>query len=264
MNREYITVKTTPGRIEKGILSIPVSLVDIFPKKRQTIFILFDESNRIFEKSFSPYESSTRECRINGIGHWFRKHQAEGGESVVITVVDEANFVYRLCFEGDYRLRILKLEDRFFSVKSEDAANNLLRKMANWLNEEPNVIALNQFRNLSEVSEELLRKKFEGLESRGKEKTPYSLRILLYSIYSGHCQVCNFTFKKRDGFNYFEIHHIRPFISHTPKNLLSVCPNCHRRFEYSEVEHWFNPENWLIKVRFNDNFFHIRQALLNK
>ena len=33
---DYITLKTTKGRIAKGLLAIPVSLIDIFPKQKDT------------------------------------------------------------------------------------------------------------------------------------------------------------------------------------------------------------------------------------
>ena len=128
--KDYITVSTTSGRIAKGILSIPVSLIDVFPKKRQKIFIMFDDSKRLYEKTYSPYESSTRECRINGVGHWFKKHNFQGGEKVVISIIDKANFVYRLNFEENYLLRTSKLEDKFLSAKSENAAENLIEKIS--------------------------------------------------------------------------------------------------------------------------------------
>ncbi len=36
----YITIKTTKSRIEKGLLASPVSLIDVFPQKGSTIVIL--------------------------------------------------------------------------------------------------------------------------------------------------------------------------------------------------------------------------------
>lgn len=259
----YITVETTPGRISKGLLSIPVSLTDIFPKQRQKIFLMFDDSRRLYEKPFSPYESTTRECRINGLRHWYKKHNAKGDEQVVITVIDKANFVYRLCFEEKYLMKTSSLEEKFYTSKSENAADNNLKRLADWTGNELKIIALNQYKNLANISEETLRKKFDLHGVGGRERAPYSIKSLLSRIYNGRCQVCDFTFQKKDGQNYFEIHHIRPKIGHNPKNLLVVCPNCHRQFEFAEVIHWFNPQNWLVKVKFNLTNHKVNQIFLN-
>lgn len=260
--QDYITVSTTTGRIAKGILSIPVALIDIFPKKSQKIFIMFDDSKKLYEKTYSSYQSSTKECRINGIGHWFRKHNALGDEKVVITIVDKANYVYRLSFEDKYLLKASKLEEKFFSSKSDTAAENLIDKISSWTGNETKTLAINQLKNLADMSDDQIRKKFERHGLIVREKTPSSVKTLLFKIYNGHCQLCDFTFMKKDEYNYYEIHHIKPILSHSPKNLLVVCPNCHRQFEYSNVVHKFNQENWLVRVTFNLNSYNVKQALL--
>ena len=60
----YLTIKITQSRIDKGLLAIPVSLIDVFPKNKQKIKVYFDDSNNYLELSFTLYTSSSRECRI--------------------------------------------------------------------------------------------------------------------------------------------------------------------------------------------------------
>ena len=52
------------------------------------------------------------------------------------------------------------------------------------------------------------------------------------------CQICNFTFKKKDGENYNEVHHIIPLSMNGKDakiNTLVVCANCHRQLHYADV-----------------------------
>ena len=53
------------------------------------------------------------------------------------------------------------------------------------------------------------------------------------------CQICGFTFKKKNGENYNETHHIIP-LSENGKdekiNTLVLCANCHRQLHYAEVD----------------------------
>ncbi len=55
----YVTIKTTKSRIDKGLLSIPVSLIEYFPK-HSTKIILIDENNNEEIKTFTSYKSSSR------------------------------------------------------------------------------------------------------------------------------------------------------------------------------------------------------------
>ena len=60
----YITIKITKSRIDKGLLAIPISLLDKFPKEKRKITIFFDDEENPSSKNFTPYISSSKECRI--------------------------------------------------------------------------------------------------------------------------------------------------------------------------------------------------------
>ncbi|PKL48888.1 MAG: hypothetical protein CVV39_03730 [Planctomycetes bacterium HGW-Planctomycetes-1] len=63
----YVTVKVAKSRIDKGLLAIPVLLLDRFPQKQKKISIFFDDRAIPILKNFTPYKSSSRECRIGGL-----------------------------------------------------------------------------------------------------------------------------------------------------------------------------------------------------
>jgi hypothetical protein len=56
----YVTLKITRSRINKGLLAIPVSLLDKFPKEKQKITIFFDDEEKSSIKNFTPYNSSSQ------------------------------------------------------------------------------------------------------------------------------------------------------------------------------------------------------------
>lgn len=53
------------------------------------------------------------------------------------------------------------------------------------------------------------------------------------------CQVCGFTFRKNDGTDYCEIHHLEALANggyDVASNCLVLCANCHRQFHYGNVK----------------------------
>jgi len=61
----------------------------------------------------------------------------------------------------------------------------------------------------------------------------------LKELYNNQCQICGFTFKKDSGENYSETHHLIPLQNNGDddiKNLVVVCPNCHKKLHYAKKE----------------------------
>src|SRR5215467_5226640 len=107
----YITIKVTQSRINKGLLSIPVSLLDRFPKEKRKITVFFDDEEQPSMKSFVPYNSSSKECRINGLASWFGKNETEDQGEIVIQFLDENEAVYRILKENKFIEQIQLLEN---------------------------------------------------------------------------------------------------------------------------------------------------------
>ncbi len=83
----YETITITKSRIDKGLLAVPVSLLDRFPTQKQKITIYFDDEDASEQKSFLPYNTSAKECRIGGLSKWFAKNQIEDQDEIMVDFI---------------------------------------------------------------------------------------------------------------------------------------------------------------------------------
>lgn len=115
-----------------------------------------------------------------------------------------------ICYQNPKILEEILEED-------EEISKEILNDIGELKNEDSNYeksVVLKRFkRNISLVKE--LKKKYKN------------------------CQLCSFTFKKKDGEPYNETHHIIP-LSEKGKdeniNTLVLCANCHRQLHYADVD----------------------------
>lgn len=263
VNYSYMTIKMTPSRIDKGLIAIPVPLAKWFPECSGTIAVYLDDLPELQTKTFSSYESSTRECRIGGVADWFRENGITGGDEIVIQVIDEEDFVYKLIPEKRFIVETQRLQQRFDSSESEREALDNFTTLARWTHTDKQEVVLGEFKRLVDTMPTRDREYVKKRWSRAKERVPASLRTLLENIYKGHCQVCDFWFLKRDNKPYFETHHLNPLGDHHPKNVVVVCGNCHNQFEYTDVHHDLNMDGWLTRVSFNERTYAVNQVALN-
>lgn len=263
INYSYMTIKMTPSRIDKGLIAIPVPLAKWFPKRNGTIAVYLDDSPNVQTKTFSSYESSTRECRIGGVAGWFRKNSISGGDEVVIQVIDKEGFVYRLIPEKRFIVETQRLQQRFDTSESEQEASDNFTTLAGWTHLDRQEVVLSEFRRLVDTMPTRDRQYARNRRTRARERVPASLRALLGDIYKGHCQVCDFWFLKRDNRPYFETHHLNPIGGHHPRNVVVVCGNCHNQFEYTDAHHDLNMDGWLTGVSFNERTYPVNQVAVN-
>ena len=76
--------------------------------------------------------------------------------------------------------------------------------------------------------------------------------------------MCDFWFTQNNGESYFEMHHIFSDIGNHPKNLLLVCPNCHKQFTYALQKQYFSEDKWLTKVIFTNRQYNVKQIFIEK
>jgi len=69
----YTTIVATKSRIDKGLLAIPTTLLDLFPANSGRVFLL-DASGAWVEKRFTAYGSSSKECRIGGMRDFYTRY----------------------------------------------------------------------------------------------------------------------------------------------------------------------------------------------
>ena len=253
----YITVKTTKSGIDKGLLSIPVSLIGHFPE-HYTKISLIDENNNEEIIPFTPYKSSSKECRIGGLKKFYDKYKVSNGDELVIQFLDDNKI--RLLPELYFQTNILQSLNTIENSLDEEEIDNNLDLVSKISNVEKDVILKNEFVRLSkkQISE---RKTHISKQVKYKDSVPFVLRKILLNLYEGKCQVSNFTFIMKNGLPYFEIHHIDASKGNHLKNLLVVSPNVHAQFTYAILEQQFDSDGWLRGVKFNDGFFKVNQII---
>ncbi|MDZ4203463.1 MAG: hypothetical protein U1C46_01475 [Bacteroidales bacterium] len=124
---DYITVKTTKSRIDKGLLAIPVSLVDLFPKTSTKIFLL-NETGKDEAKNFTPYNSSSRECRIGGLKEFYTKNKIKDGDELVIQLLDDDKF--KIIPERIFEKQVLNLETKIEKSLDEKETDKFLKQLS--------------------------------------------------------------------------------------------------------------------------------------
>lgn len=253
----YITIKTTQSRIDKGLLAIPTTLLDLFPKEKSKIRILNNEDTEEV-KSFTPYTSSSRECRIGGMKAFYEEYDIRDGDELVILLIDDDK--YKIIPEKLFENTIMRLENNFDKTKNGDDFENIIETIALTTNQSKENIIKSEFSRLSQ-GEVSSRKVKQRSNLKVRESIPFSLKKILLELYKGKCQISNFTFNTKNGKPYFEIHHLIPQNGHHFKNLLVVSPNVHAQFTYANVEHYFDNEGWLRKVKFNRNEYQVFQII---
>lgn len=266
----YQTIKVTKSRIDKGLLAIPVVLLDRFPNKKKEITILFDDDEIYYSKSFTPYSSSSRECRIGGLSGWFTKKKLKDQDEIIIDFIDEKNGVYRLRKESDFIKEIKNIEDNLImnidsqgEINDFEIDNNLENNILIYskkTNLSVKEILLNQYVKLKDIP--IKSRKYVPINiNKRKESVPLLYRKILEECYEGKCQLTNFTFLKKDGNPYYEIHHIDDNRGNDWKNLLLVSPNIHAQFTYSNYQNIIDDKGWLREVKFDGIYYQVNQIL---
>ncbi len=255
----YITIKVTKSRIDKGLLAIPVSLIYLFPENADEVYLV-NEDGTEERKSFTPYKSSSRECRIGGMKELYEKYSVQKGDELVIQPL--GNNRYRIIPEKVFLGKVKEFERKAEETDNDREIESLIHDFTNFVNTEPEILIKKEFLRLSKTRIEA-RKVVPKKETGVRERVPPFIRRMLLNLYHGKCQVSGFTFLMKNGQPYFEIHHIKPELGNHPKNLLVVSPNVHAQFTYAYVKHFFDSGGWLRKVKFNDKTYEVYQIIDN-
>lgn len=261
INYDYQTIRITGSRIKKGLLAIPRSYNKFLPKRNLQIQVLLNDNDKPVKKKFSSFSSSTNENRIGGLKEWYSDNGITEGDEVLLQLIDPKNLIYKLETEREFINTTNELQyslDKSHNVKNAVKYLNNLSKLTQSKNK---IVILNEYLRLSNYKQAELRKRIPVSSHSKKENVPANIRLLLENIYQGICQVCSFSFLKVNNGPYYELHHIDAGSGHHPKNILVVCANCHKQFEYALIGTKFDEKGWLIKVRFTSNEFKIHSFM---
>lgn len=254
----YKTIKVTQSRINKGLLAIPVSLVSCFPRSKTKIYIAFSKSLKASPKNFTPYESSSRECRIGGMKNFYELFQIKDGDELVIQFLDDKK--YRIYTEKQFENIIKKFEKEFDKSRDENEAGRKLTQLSKITNVDSKEAIFSEFFRLSRNIIDK-RQHTKQREITKKESVPASVRKILSEVYMGKCQITGFGFLMENGKPYFEIHHIKPDFGNHLKNLLVVSSNIHAQFTYANIEEYFDKKGWLRRVKFNKEEYNVNHII---
>ena len=141
----YITIKITRSRINKGLLAIPVSLLERFPREKRKIAIFFDNEEKPSMKSFVPYTSSSKECRINGLLNWFVKNNIQDQDEIVVQFLDENKGIYRIFKETKFLEDIKILENKIKNAENDEYLEKYFDDLSSKVNQSKKEIAIVEF-----------------------------------------------------------------------------------------------------------------------
>lgn len=254
----YKTIKVTQGRLNKGLLAVPVSLIHYFPKQKGKIYIATGISGKISTKTFTPYTSSSRECRIGGLRNFYEKFNLKDGDEIVVQILNTNK--YRILTEKQFKGLVKGVEREFDESESEDIATSKLDAISKIANASSKETLRSEYFRLAKM--EIKERRQEIVKPRkAKESVLPSMRKLLTEIYKGKCQITGFGFLMKNRKPYFEIHHIKPELGNHIKNILVVSSNIHVQFTYAFVEENFDKDGWLRQVKFNDKIFVVKHII---
>ena len=261
-DKQRFTIRASASRLSKGLLAIPQKFNDWFPREKGQVQVVFDDEDKAKTLTFHPHDPTVKESRIFGLRRWFSKRNVREGDLILITLEDPDSRLYRIALDRFVRERQeQKARQRFWAAGTDSEAEQELSALSRLTRKRPRELAQGELLRIALESTRQPRPRvFPGATER-HEGVPSGIRILLRELHDGKCQLCSFTFEKRDGEPYFEIHHLDPEVGHHPSNLLVVCPNCHARFEHATVTDFRWAGGWLVGVTINGKRVSVRQPL---
>ena len=94
--------------------------------------------------------------------------------------------------------------------------------------------------NIDKANEPPVTERFKKVPTKKWEQKNFQARTFLKEQYGGKCQICNYSFNKRNGEPYFEGVYLvsRTMAKWTdrPGNILCLCANCCAKFTHGTVE----------------------------
>ena len=260
--KQRFTIRASASRLDKGLLAIPQKFKKWFPGEKGPIQVIFDDEDRARALTFHPHDAVVKESRIFGLKDWFSKRNVREGDLISVVLEDFDSRLYRIALDRFVRERKeQKARLRLHAAATDTEAEQELTELSRLTRKRPREQAEYELLRMAQASTRQPRPRVLLGVAERHEGVPSGIRVLLRELHDGKCQLCSFTFEKRNGEPYFEIHHLDPKIGHHPNNLLVVCPNCHAQFEHATVGDFRWTGEWLVGVMINGKRFSVRQPL---
>lgn len=256
------TLRISASRLKKGFIAIPQKFANWFPQQRGKIQVAFDDEEKRRALTFHPHDPAGKENRIFGTKQWFSRRAVVDGDVISITLEDADRHMYRVALDRFVREKEeQQSRQKLQAAPTDSEARREFDALSRLTQKRPRRLAREELLRIAEQSVSEKRLRVSSGASARHEAVPAGIRILLRELHEGKCQLCSFTFEKRNGEPYFEIHHLDPALGHHPSNLLVICPNCHAQFEHAKVTNLERVGIWLVAVTINGKRVTVRQPL---
>jgi 5-methylcytosine-specific restriction endonuclease McrA len=181
---------------------------------------------------------------------------------ISVTIEDQGRRLYRIALNRYVLERQeLKARQALEAAQTDSAAERQLTRLSQLTRRRPRTVAKEELLRMASASSPEMRPTILPPVAERRSVVPSGIRVLLRELHDGRCQLCSFTFEKRNGEPYFEVHHLDPSIGHHPMNLLVVCPNCHAQLEHATVTDLRSVHGWLVGITINGKQLTVRQPL---
>jgi len=261
-DKQRFTIRASASRLDKGLLAIPQKFRAWFPSEKSQIQVVFDDEDKTKTLTFHPYDPVVKENRIFGLRNWFSKRGVREGDLIWITLEDLDRRLYRIALDRFVQERQeQKTREKLQAAGTDSEAERELGALSRLTRKRPREVAQEELLRIARESARQPRPSVHPSAVERHEGVSSGIRILLRELHDGKCQLCTFTFEKRNGEPYFEIHHLDPKVGHHPSNLLVVCANCHAQLEHATVTDFKWTGNWLVGVTINGKRVSVRQPL---
>lgn len=258
--KQRFVIRASASRLDKGLLAIPQKFRYLFPTERTQVHVVFDDGVSVRAHTFQPFDPVVKESRILGLRKWFSRRGVNEGDLISITIENPARPLYRIALDRFVLERQEKCARQGLkSAQTDSAAEEQLMALSRLTKKQPREVAKEELARIAEQSTPRPRPTVLPRTAERHEVVPPSIRVLLRELHDGKCQICSFTFIKKSGEPYFQVHHLDANVGHHPSNLLVVCPNCHAQLEHATVTdlRWAGP--WLVGVTINGKQLSVRQ-----
>ena len=260
--RRRFTIRASASRLEKGLLALPQKFKGMFPGERVQIQVVFDDEEKAEALTFHPYDPTVKESRIFGLGRWFSRRGVQEGDLISITLEDLDRRVYRIALDRFVREREeQKARQKLHAAQTDTNATQELHTVSRLTGKRGRELAREELLRIAQESVRQPRPRIVPRAAERHEGVPSGIRVLLRELHDGKCQLCSFTFEKRNGEPCFETHHLDPEVGHHPSNLLAVCPNCHAQLEHAIITDFKWADGWLVGLTINAERVVVRQPL---
>ena len=255
-------VRASASRLDKGLLAVPQKFRDWFPSEKRQIPVVFDDEDAVKVLTYHPSDPTTKESRIFGLHPWYSEREVRQGDLISITLEDTDPPLYRIALDRYVRKRQEGLaRQRLIGADADSEAEQQLSILKQLTRKRPRELAQEMLLRIAQESARDLRPSVTPTGGERRGGVPAGIRVMLRELHEGKCQICSFTFEKRSGEPYFEIHHLDPLIGHHPTNLLLVCPNCHAQLEHATIDDFRWAGHWLVGLSINGKRVSVRQPL---